>query len=391
MRCLAATASLLVACASSVGVDRRDAATADAVTAPDRPSAPCVAPSEEACSCPDGFAHVRRCGADGVFGECSCASEVRQLTYDYVVTRRLLDDGSEASTTARARYGFNLDGRFSTRDAARQEAADCAHGDDFSAVDPDQDRGACSVGAVAGGPDCRGGVDNQLPTIMRVLRQFEPSSDPQARLDAELAAGRSITLIRVASVDAPVGPTLEDNSVRVFIYDRAWATSADCADVARPDRRYVVDDRSLAVPGDLSSARWQFAGRIVHGRLDIIAGADAVLPLPIPLTGAPTAFEARGPRLRLTLGEVEATDGNLGGSVRPDELADALVEQLITPLPGAARPLFRGFVDVATGAPTAACESPAGAVGVGLGFRALRAVIAPTTVAAPPAGACGSR
>ena len=54
-------------------------------------------------------------------------------------------------------------------------------------------------------------------------------------------------------------------------------------------------------------------------------------------------------------------------------------------------PLVQGFVDIATtvdGAVT--CDYPAGLIGVGVGFTALRANIRPTSVSGPIPGACGS-
>ena len=55
----------------------------------------------------------------------------------------------------------------------------------------------------------------------------------------------------------------------------------------------------------------------------------------------------------------------------------------------AAGPLIQGFVDIATGTPTASCDSPLGGIGVGLGFATKIAQIAPATVATAPSGVCG--
>ncbi len=55
----------------------------------------------------------------------------------------------------------------------------------------------------------------------------------------------------------------------------------------------------------------------------------------------------------------------------------------------AAGPLIQGFVDIATGTPSASCDAPQGGIGVGLGFTTKVATIATTTVATAPSGVCG--
>ncbi len=71
-------------------------------------------------------------------------------SYDYVINRFSLDEGSEAPGT-RGYYGFNLDERYSPAATASQQRNDCSHGDYFSVVDPDQNMGTCASGAVGGG------------------------------------------------------------------------------------------------------------------------------------------------------------------------------------------------------------------------------------------------
>ena len=292
-------------------------------------------------------------------------------------------------------HGFNLDGRHSSAIAERQLPLDCNHGDHFSILDPDQNAGTCRDGNVGGGPGCEGGVDNQLPHVVQVLRQFQPTFDFQRTLDDEMRRGRGLMILRVSGVDGDLGPALNDPAVQVSVYPFVVPTFADCADIARPRQSYSVVDRSLYTPGDLSSARAQFLGSIVDGRLRVaptVITATTRFPLSLPHSNGPVALGLHDTRLRLTLGDAGATAGNLGGYASQDDLSDALLALLMAHMhpPDAARPLVQGFTDVATGATPPSCNYPRGGVGVGLGFDAVAAVVSPTTVPDAVLGVCGS-
>jgi hypothetical protein len=313
-------------------------------------------------------------------------------TYDYVINRFIIDPAIEPPGDVGI-HGFNLDGRYSPSPAALQLPTDCDHGDNFSVLDPDQNTGACHDRNTGGGPSCGGGVDNQLPHVANVLRQAR-KLDLQRALDDEMRRGRGLMILRVSGVDRDIGPGFNDPSVIVALYPYVVPTFADCADVARPRQRYTVDDRALYTPGDLSTARLTFFGSIVDGRLRVNPAAGDAAPrfrLAIPIANALTTFDLRETRLRVTLGEAEATSGNLGGYVPQDELFDALDPLLPHMMHvDALRPLIQGFTDVATGTSTPSCVHPSGGIGMGLGFTAVRAVVAPTTVSGPVSGVCGS-
>ena len=403
-------------------------APTDVAPAVDRPSASCVAGRTKACPCADGRTGAQTCGPDGTFGLCACfaldaggatdaaattdaappsdlppaedlppasAPDAAAQTYDYVLNRLIVDEGAEPGITTRAFYGFNLDGRFSPSRSTSQEPADCSHGDYFSTVDPDQNMGSCTMGTVGGGAGCQGGVDNQFPVIVQTLMQFQASLNVQASLNADLNAGRGLMLIRLSGVNGALGPTLNDPAVTVQVYPYVWPAFTDCARVGRRDQIYAVDDRSLTIPNDLDSARVQFAGRIVNGRLRVTpppVGATAPdLVLPVSLLGTALRLGLYQSRLHFTPGETDATLGNLGGYMRQGEFIDAITAHpSLSAFRDAAGPLIQGFVDVATGAPTASCAAPQGGIGVGLGFSATRAVILSTTVSTVPVGVCGS-
>gem|GEM_PF-1395064 len=390
----------------------------------DQPAALCVTGRTKACPCADGRTGAQTCGADGTYGPCACfavdsgagdvsdetpapdaapvedipaasAPDAAARTYDYVINRMALDEGAEPGVTTRAFFGFNLDGRYSPSRTASQQAADCSHGDYFSAVDPDQNMGRCMAGAAGGGAGCQGGVDNQLPNFAQTIMQFQATLNVQALLNTRLNAGRDLVLIRVSGVNGALGPALNDPAVTVQLYPFVSPMFADCADVARPNQMYAVDNRSLIIPGDLDSARVQFSGSIVNGRLrvtpaDAIATAPSFL-LPLPIMGSTFGLRLYRTRFRFTMGETDGAAGNLGGYAAQTELVSDL-----TSIPGlmqfrdAAGPLIQGFVDVATGEPVASCASPRGAIGIGVGFSAVRAVIAPMAVSGGVPGMCGA-
>jgi hypothetical protein len=403
-----------------------DAAVADAAPAVDRPvAAPCTAGRIESCPCADGNGTgAQTCGTDGVYGPCVCARidagapapdvavevdvppvgtpDAAAQTYDYVITRLLVDEGAEPGVTTRAFFGFNLDHRFSPSRTASQAADDCSHGDYFSALDPDQNAGTCTAGAAGGGAGCQGGVDNQLPNVAQTIMQFQASLNVQSMLDDAITSGRLLILLRVSGVNGVPGPTLNDPAVSVSVFPYAWATFADCAGILTPGRSYAVDNRSLLTSGDLDSARFRYPASIVNGRLRIDASAAgdatstfAIQPPALPLFGpGATAFPAFSffrTQLRVGLAETASTDGNLGGFMRQGDLVDALTTvPALMQFRDAAGPLVQGFVDVATGAAPARCDAPQGGIGVGFGFHTLRATIAPAPVTGPSAGTCGS-
>ncbi len=401
----------------------RDAAV-DAAATIDQPAALCVTGRTKACPCADGRTGAQTCGADGTYGPCACfamdsgagdvsdespapdaapvedipaasAPDAAARSYDYVINRMMLDEGAEPGVTTRAFYGFNLDGRFSPSRGASQQPEDCSHGDYFSVVDPDQNSGACMAGAVGGGTGCQGGIDNQLPNLAQTIMQFQASLNVQALLNVRLNAGRDLVLIRVSGVNGALGPALNDPAVTVQLYPFVSPMFADCADVARPNQMYAIDNRSLNVPGDLDSARVQFSGSIVNGRLRVTpTDASAAAPnflLPLPVMGDTIDLPMYRTRFRFTMGETDGTSGNLGGYASQTDLVEALITiPALRQFRDAVGPLIQGFVDVATGEPVASCASPHGGIGIGIGFSAVRAVVAPMAVSGGVPGMCGA-
>ena len=316
------------------------------------------------------------------------------VSYDYVINRLTLDEGAEPGVTTRAFYGFNLDGRYSPSRTASQQAADCSHGDYFSTVDPDQNMGTCAAGSAGGGMGCQGGVDNQLPNVAQTIMQFQASLNVQALLNEQIDTGKLLILVRLSDVNGALGPTLNDSSVRVSVYPFAYAAFPNCSNIQMGGQMYSVDNRSLNTPGDLNSAKLQFTGSIVNGRLRVNPpAANATMPnfsLPLPLMGQMLQLDLFQTQLRVTPTATEGTNGNLGGFLRQTDLITALTTiPALMQFRDAAGPLIQGFVDIATGTPTASCDSPQGGIGVGLGFATKIATILPTTVATAPTGVCG--
>lgn len=332
-------------------------------------------------------------GTDGG-GTVDTGPQTGGATYDYVINRLLLDEGAEPGVTTRAFYGFNLDGRYSPSRTASQQAADCSHGDYFSSVDSDQNMGTCMAGAAGGGTGCQGGVDNQLPNVAQTIMQFQASLNVQALLNEQIDSGKLLILVRLSGVNGTLGPSLNDSSVHVSVYPFAYAAFGNCANIQMGNQMYQVDNRSLNTAGDLNSAKLQFDGQIVNGRLRVNPpAANASMPnfsLPLPLMGQNLQLDLYQTQLRVTPGATDGTNGNLGGYLRQTDLITALTTiPALMQFRDAAGPLIQGFVDIATGTPTASCDAPQGGIGVGLGFATKIATILPTTVAAAPSGVCG--
>ncbi len=318
-------------------------------------------------------------------------------TYDYVINRLLVDEGQDPPGN-RGFYGFNLDERYSRSTTSQQMPLDCNHGDYFSTVDPDQNMGTCMAGASGGGAGCQGGVDNQLPVIAQTLQQFQASLNVQALLDEQVQEGDLTILVRVTGVNGTPGPTLNDPSVRIYVYPNAWALFPNCANINMPGQMYQVDNRSLNTPNDLTSAKLTFEGSIVNGRLIVApTAASATMPnfsIPLPIQGVMLNLDLYRTQLRVTMNSADmGTNGNLGGYVQQTTLLNALtMVPALMPFRDAAAPLIEGFVDVATniGGSGASCMNPEGGIGMGLGFTTVRAVIAPMSTATRPATACGA-
>lgn len=318
-------------------------------------------------------------------------------TYDYVVTGLTIDADESPMSAARGFTGFNLDGRYS--DLSTFDLADCRHADFYSTLDPDQNMGTCLPGLTRGGTACRGGVDNQLPSIAATVESVA-GMDVRDNIRTLVESGSLSIVVRVEDVNGVPGPTFSDPEVRVFVYNAAFPTFPNCSDIGTPGQTYAVADSSLATPNDLSSARVRFTGHILNGRLYVDPPASSTTPnfsIPIPLGGAAAQVSLYRTQLRFNMTPDRGANGNLGGYARLTDLVP--IVQAVAPLPPVVLgSVLTGFVDIqdpagddmGCGQRRDSSGLPAsGAVGMGMGFTAVRAVIAPTTVASRPVGACG--
>jgi hypothetical protein len=317
-------------------------------------------------------------------------------TYDYVVTGLTIDTDESAMSAARGFTGFNLDGRYS--DLSTFDPADCRHADFYSTLDPDQNMGMCLPGLTRGGPSCRGGVDNQLPAVAATVESVA-GMDVRDNIRTLVTGGSLSILVRVEGVNGVPGPTFSDPEVRVMVYNTAFPTFPNCSDIGTPGQTYAIADGSLTTPGDLSAARVRFTGHILNGRLyvDPPTSATPNFSIPIPLGSSAAQVDLYRTQLRFDMTPDRGANGNLGGYARLTDLVP--IVQAVAPLPPVLLgSLLTGFVDVQEPAgDDMGCGQrrdsnglPAsGAVGMGMGFTAVRAVIAPTTVTSRPSGACG--
>lgn len=314
---------------------------------------------------------------------------------DYLLTDFSIDGETRLAPNpavfAQPVAGFNLDGRFTGAVAA--QPADCSHGDFFSSLDADQNMGTCTAGTARGGSLCTGGVDNQLPAVADLVMGF--GSDLRTTINTLVRTGRAVVIARVAGLDAPLSPTLDDDEVTVLVYPVARPLFAECTMTGTAGLSYAIDDSSLTRAGDLTSARYRFPARIVRGRLrtlpSMAAGAD--FSIRIPLAGGVLAtFELQRTQLRANLSADFATAGNLGGYTPVRAVAGAIAPTLPPTIPeGTVNALLQTLVDVQDPAGDAeGCYAPNGAIALGMGFSGVRVVLSERSVSAPVPGMCGS-
>jgi len=305
----------------------------------------------------------------------ACEPPDAGATRDFVLFDYGLDEDDLSSPAA----GFDLDGRASTV----KDPAGCSFEDRVSELDPDQN-GPC------GPNECRGAVDNMLPTLADNVERWTLQSLQQA-LTAREQQGRLVWLLRVSGLRGP-----RDREVRVSIF-HGFTADRDCGELFRGDGRFLVDDTSLETPGDLGSARWQADGAIVDDRLRVRLGQSEGVVAEAPV-GIGDSSEGRqaGPlsvyqlRLRATLDRPRRSGerGNLGGWARAAELRDVLADAgpgMRTALDG----LIPRIADLPD--PQGECGGsfgePAGGMSLGLRFRLAPARIV-GTAPEPPEGAC---
>lgn len=305
-------------------------------------------------------------------------------------------DADQQPPGTRGMHGFNLDGRFSSSRRAEMMYDDCNHGDFFSTLDPEQNRGACTEGSAGGGASCGGGVDNQLPALLTTISAIGTGADVGASINNAIASGSIAIVLRIDDVDGAVGPTLDDPRVTVNLYPLSHPNFVDCDALGTPGLEYAVDNRSLSRPGDLDAPRVQLVGRITHGRLRVAPPREATsmgLPFPLLFNGLKVNLTVFQPRLSVDLTGDRGEAGNLGGFARFADVITAVTSIGTLPVDETTiRSLLQGFVDVSTplGAAEPSCEFPEGGISLGFGLRAVRATLAPMAVDGPRGGACGS-
>lgn len=340
----------------------------------------------------------------GTTAACTPNATGMAQTFDYVVTQLAVDGNQTPSATARPVFGFNLDNTRSPVTRPPEGAPHCAHGDFPSALDQDQNGDANGRPCMAGSAGCQPGVDNQLPAVVDALGQFMAGLDVGNLLNGQINEGKITLLVRVSDVNGALGPTLCDDNVTIRMY-LGYPLFTNCANVQMANQMYAISASSLTNPMDPNSAALQFRGSIVNGRLRVVPQAGMAdrpsLSIPLPISGVMgLSLDLYNTQLRVTMNaDGTGSDGNLGGFILKRDLLTALgrVPQLM-PFLAAAAPLLDGFVDIATplGAMGALCTGMGtggreeGGVGLGLGFRTVRANISTMVLADRMAGTCGA-
>jgi hypothetical protein len=313
-------------------------------------------------------------------------------TFTYVIDNLSIDmtDNPDVPHT-----GFNLDNLFSSD----IDAMGCTHADYFSTTDNDQHCSAvtnemCTVtpntGCARTATGCKGGVDNQLPTLANTV-QTALSTDIRMTIADTIANNSLALLIRVSDVN----DTMNDSSVRVAIY-RAFPTfNAGCTAVAA-NREYSVDSSFLSAGATNidTGATVAFDGSIVNGRLQVRAGGSSgVFNLPISFSGYTLNLPLNQVQFRGNVSATEIATGNLGGWVGGEEVITA-VRMIAPSYEAVVRGVIGGLVDIQV---QGICDGSAmmppryGGIAVGFAVHAIPATISTTTPIATTqaAGTCG--
>jgi hypothetical protein len=308
-------------------------------------------------------------------------------TFDYVISALSIDQAMGGMAPNPMTYnqgvaGFNLDNRFSGPAGAMP--ADCAHGDFFSTLDPDQNMGTCAAGTARGGAACNGGVDNQLPEIGNIVSGF--GTDIRMTIEEQISMGKIAILVRVSDVNGTPSPTLNDGSVNVTVFTTGRPMFASCAMRTMPGAAYAIDTTTQEAT---------FTGRIVNGRLVVnppAAAGMANFTLNLPIMNMNIPLRLFQTQLRVNMTPDTGTGGNLGGYVPLADLSMMLATLLPAGIPPATvQTVLASLVDIQLPMGDAmGCTAPNGGISLGLGFNTTRATIQSARVTGAQTGMCGS-
>ncbi len=324
---------------------------------------------------------------DAWYGDAHFQSPPR--TYDFVVRQWTIDRTDDPATP---HTGLDVDHRCS----GPMDLDGCRYQDFFSQDDDDQHslgptRSDATSGCAMGAPGCRGCVDNQFPGIVNSFSAATMAMDIRALLDAEVAAGRRTTLVRVADVNS----LRDDPSVRVRIYD-GYPTFEDCGAQFGGHAEFAVAQRSLRPGGrDIDAdAITELSGRIVGGRLIAGGSASTSFDLLPPVNGAFINVPIHEPQLRLSLSAdgSDGTRGVLAGWWEPSELLADRCWQDHLPCEA----IVSGVVDVLLPGMSACVDrsdprqTRFGGISFGIGLSVVHARILAIPIVARIPGMCGS-
>jgi hypothetical protein len=266
-------------------------------------------------------------GGDGGAGGGDAAS-MPGMTYTYVVNNLSIDMTDDPTV---AHTGFDLDGYFSNSTGPH----DCSH-EDFGARYPeDNDQNCMTVDAMnrcTVMPNtgcrwnsmmpmaCRGGVDNQLPTLANTIETVA-GMDVRRAISDNINQNKLALLVQVTDVN----DLTNDDSIGIRIF-LGYPTFTDNCTTVAPNRTYQIARSSLRMGGTgPADAEFQATGRIVNGRVQIDSGMMGVFNLPLPqVQGISLRLPLRATKVRFNISATEATEGNLGGWVLGDDIVAAV-------------------------------------------------------------------
>ncbi len=316
-------------------------------------------------------------GLDAGVGRDGAAVAPGPVEY-YLITRLTIDDSDAVEMP---HTGFDLDGLAS----GPTSAEGCNHEDFFSDRDLDQNH---PPGCAIGTPGCRGGVDNQYPTMINSLQAAVMNMDLRMELQSSINAGRTLYVLAAYGIDSRTSDT--DVTLALLV---VRGVARNCSGPLAPGAEFVVESRSY-VGGDPARPAWTAQARIMAGRLQTILPFDAPFPAPAVdpsrTLGSFREFAASRTRIALDF-DTNGTgirQGNWGAVLDFTEVLDAWG---LPDYRSASIAVLSGVVDLRRPCQLSCVDrtnavATFGDISAAMGFEGLRATIVQTDPPLPDGG-----
>ncbi|MBL8683200.1 MAG: hypothetical protein JNK05_28790 [Myxococcales bacterium] len=315
-------------------------------------------------------------------------------TLTYAVSEMTVDETPADATTPIA--GFDLDGRFNDE----FDFGACDVGDFVSALDCENNcagsfvsrDGTCARRGCVG-RSCRGGVDNNLPSLVDALDTFRAADFEGVGARRYVARayrqGQAALVVQVSGVDS-----LESDELVAVRVVRAVplysAPDAGACSATFVDQRYAVARRAVLGDDPTRPIVRDGVGRIHRGVLRARFADEIHLPF---IDGGPSIrdWAIESAQFAVNLSDEAGRVGNLGGAITTQTLLPSFGTE---PEPDRIGLIVAAYSDLPNAdglcRQIVGCRQPLGRYSIGVHFSLVRAVLEPRVLDAPPIGACPS-